>query len=435
MTRREFDWMNMPDGFEFGIVETDEEIEELIKFTDSVHEEDDSVYLRRLIENLPDFGRQSNYYIKDSDKGLIVSSINAIPSVWDYDGIPLRNLEMGFVGTLQEYRRKGLVRVLYSYFDRQLQEGEYDISTIQGIPHFYRQFGYDFLLPLGRNVVIRADQIPAASTDPPPQYMNINVRNATTGDLQEIANLYDELGARLQVSVRRDERLWEVQERLKIEDEKQFETMVLEHDGKIDGYFRVLVRGDEKQAPYGVFVHVTESSIRSLDSVMRTLQFLRAKAVSLGLYLVLVPGTVQSNLARMALDFHGKMSVGWKHQVRFPDILRFLNKIRPVMERRIKGTMFENLTRQIFINTHTNCFELNFENGKVGEIQDIGAPESGTKRSIRTSQSDFVRLILGEYTIEEINLTNIDFIIQGGWRELVTTIFPKGESYIFRYHC
>ncbi|MGY5874106.1 MAG: GNAT family N-acetyltransferase [Candidatus Thorarchaeota archaeon] len=435
MTRREFDWMNMPDGFEFGIVETDEELEDLIKFTDSVHEEDDSILLRRLIDNLPDFGRESNYYIRDSDKGVIVSSINAIPSVWVYDGIPLRNLEMGFVGTLQEYRRKGLVRVLYSYFDRQLQEGEYDISTIQGIPHFYRQFGYDFLLPLGRNVVLRADQVPVPSAESPPQYMSINVRNATSDDLQEIANLYDELGARLQVSVRRDERLWEVQERLKIEEDKQFDTMVLEHDGKIDGYFRVLVRGDEKQAPYGVFVQVTESSIRSLDSVMRTLQFLRAKTISHGLYLILVPGTVQSNLSRMALDFHGKMNVGWKHQIRIPDMLRFLNKIRPVMERRIKGTMFEGLTRQIFINTHANCYELNFENGKVGEVQAIGAPESGTQRSIRTSQSDFVRLILGEYTIEEINLTNIDFIIQGGWRELVTTIFPKGESYIFPYHC
>ncbi|MHA1576969.1 MAG: GNAT family N-acetyltransferase, partial [Candidatus Thorarchaeota archaeon] len=170
MSIKQLDWLDLPDGFEFGIVETDEELEELIEFNSTVHEPTDGEYLKRLIEYLPRFGREMNFYIRDSENGHIVSSINAIPSVWEYDGIALNNLELGFVGTLKEYREKGLLRILYSYFDRLLKN--YDISTIQGIPYLYRTFGYDFIIPLGRKFFLAVDHIPSFNKESPPDFMN-----------------------------------------------------------------------------------------------------------------------------------------------------------------------------------------------------------------------------------------------------------------------
>ena len=90
--------MELPDGFEFGFVETDEEVEELLKFHSIVHPEDDIEELRRQIDHLPGFGREMNYFIRDLDKGIIVTALNSIPFTWNYEdtwvGLVLsRNIE------------------------------------------------------------------------------------------------------------------------------------------------------------------------------------------------------------------------------------------------------------------------------------------------------------------------------------------------------
>jgi len=72
VTIKQLDWLNVPDGFEFGVVETDAELEELIKFNATIHEPTDGEFLKRLIENLPRFGREMNFYIRDSEKGHIL---------------------------------------------------------------------------------------------------------------------------------------------------------------------------------------------------------------------------------------------------------------------------------------------------------------------------------------------------------------------------
>ena len=182
--------MDLPDGFEFGIVQTDDEVEELLEFQSIVHSDDDSEELRRQIDSIPGFGREMNYYIRDLDKNKIVSALNSIPFIWHYEDIPLRNLELGWVGTLKEYRRRGLQRSLYSHFNKVLIEGNYDISSIQGIPFFYRQFGYDFVIPLDHTVWIRTTQISPVDDKNPPEYMKLKIRKAEKKDLPSMIGIH-----------------------------------------------------------------------------------------------------------------------------------------------------------------------------------------------------------------------------------------------------
>ncbi len=436
MVGKEYDWLNLPDGFEFGIVQTDDELEELLSFNATMHEPTDAELLKRLIENLPNFSREMNYYIRDTDKGIIVATINSIPSIWEYDGIPLRNLELGFVGTLTEYRRKGLQWALHAYFNHVLINGKYDISTIQGIPYFYRDnFGYDFILPLYQTMTIRVDQIPSANPEKEPIKDEILIRPAEESDRGQIIKLYDELKERLLVAAHRADDLWDVQERLRTEDQWKWETMVLEYNGKIDGYFRMIVKGNLSEASHNARLTILESSIRSYDSVMTTLRYLRTQASNKGLTLVVVPDTPVSNLCRITRDLGGVATPGWKHMVRIPDITHFLNKIRPVLEHRLHGTMFEGLTQELALNTYRNCYLLNFVQGNLDTITDIGMQNTDARSEIRMPPDDFVRLLLGAYTIDQLKETNIDFIVSGTQKALLTSLFPKKESYIFPYHC
>lgn len=436
MAGKRYDWSNLPEGFEFGIVQTDDELEELLTFNATIHEPEDAVFLKRLIENLPNFSREMNYYIRDTDKGIIVATINSIPSIWEYDGVPLRNLELGFVGTLEEYRRKGLQWALYSYFNHILINEKYDISTIQGIPYFYRNnFGYDFILPLHQTMTIRVDQIPSTNPEKEPLADGILIRPAEESDREHIVKLYDELKGRLLISAQRSNDLWDAQERLRIEDRWLWNAMVLERNGKIDGYFRMMVRGNPSESSHNVHLEIIESSIRSYDSVMTTLRYLRTQALNKGLTLVVIPNTSASNLCRITLDLGGVPTPGWKHMVRIPDIIQFLNKIRPVLEHRLHGTMFEGLTQELALNTYRNCYLLNFIHGCLDPIIDIGMQNTDARREIRMPPDDFVRLLLGAYTIDQLKETNIDFIVHGNRKALLASLFPKKESYIFPYHC
>lgn len=67
--------------------------------------------------------------------------------------------ELGCVATLQEYQHQGLQRRLMAEYHERVSEQEYDLCAIEGIPYFYRQFGYEYALPLDEQIRIRLDEI------------------------------------------------------------------------------------------------------------------------------------------------------------------------------------------------------------------------------------------------------------------------------------
>ena len=430
--KREFSWLKMPEGFEFGIVETDEELEELIRLNNEIHDSSAGKMLRRLIENLPGFGRELNFFIRDTNNGEIVASTNAIPCNWSYSGITIKNLELGFVGTQEEYQRKGFFHILYQYFRHLLEQAAYDVSSIQGIPYFYRQYGYDFILPLGRTIILSQDSLPSLVPDSLPSFMSVNVRPASQGDLPKLMELYAIAQKPLLISAERDERLWKAQESIGMSDEIQVQTMVLEHNGAIDGYFRVGERRDHDTEKVDAIV-VRESSILSYDSVIRALHFLKDMAQNANASIIEVPGDPISNLGQIALDYGGIMQRGWKFQIMIPNTLRFLNKIRPALEARLKSTMYQGLTRELVISTYRNCYPLKFVDGKLGLIEDLGMQSTKSRHNIRVPPQDLIRLILGDCSIDELGQHDMDFIVRPGMKHLLETLFPKQESYLYPY--
>ncbi len=427
--------MDLPDGFEFGIVKTDEEVEELLKFHSIVHPDDDTEELRRQIDHLPGFSREMNYYIRDIDKDLIVSALNSIPSIWNYENIPLQNLELGWVGTLKEYRRRGLNRLLQTHFDSVLFNGKYDLSTIQGIPYYYRQFGYDFVIPMDRTVWTRTNQIPPFDTEKPPEYMKLKVRLAEKKDIPTMMELFDEHNRDLLVYVPRSKELWEIQEKYKRQFENEFLTYVLIDGSKIIGYFRVVKNISKDSPPKKSSMNVIESSIQTYDGVLRVFQFLREEALRSDFPLLSSQGPSCNNLSKVMENYGGYVGDGWKYQIRIPSMVEFLKKISPVLEKRLEGTMFEGITYDLIMNTFQNCYVLKFTNGKIVDVTDLGPQEVDENRAFRSPPQDLVRLVLGAYSIKELNQNNIDFIVSSGVRLIAETLFPKLESSIYLYFC
>jgi hypothetical protein len=128
---------------------TDErDVERLATFNTHIHGAGVGALTQALIREHPATRPAHWLYIEDTTTGQIVSSLCLLPWLWRYEEVTLRAGEMGLVGTLEPYRHRGLIRTLNEHFTTLLHTEGFDLSHIQGIPYFYRQFGYEYALPL-----------------------------------------------------------------------------------------------------------------------------------------------------------------------------------------------------------------------------------------------------------------------------------------------
>jgi hypothetical protein len=331
----------------------------------------------------------------------------------------------------------GFIRYLYEQFDKELKAGGYHISTLQGIPEFFRQFGYDFLFPLGQfsQLVLRPDQIPRIWSEEPPLFMSLDVQNTTDSTLDDIIELYDEIGSRLLVRSFRTRELWELQERLQRWRSFHFVTKVITENNRVVGYLRYIIHGEKSpmaQVWESSALDVIESSISSYNGVMRGLYHLKDVAKEHQLPLIFLPITIASNLTRLCMDLGGQTEVRWKHQIRVPDMIHLLEQITPALEQHLVGTMFNDITCVLRVNTYSHCYELHFEHGKLNLIKDLGRQPWG---DLSLRNHDFVRLIFGQINLSELMKTSDDVMVSGELVEFFNTLFPRGESFIHYYHC
>jgi predicted acetyltransferase len=114
---------------------------------------------------------------------------------------------MAIVGTLPAYRNRGLVRTLVNHLKDMLAEGEYDLSHLGGIPYFYRQFGYEYALPLEGNWHLPLCQIPSAAKNAPAY----TFRDATTDDIPTLMEMNEVATRDLNISAVREPEVWRYQ--------------------------------------------------------------------------------------------------------------------------------------------------------------------------------------------------------------------------------
>ena len=109
--------------------------------------------------------------VEATRSGDIVSSLNLIAQTWTYGGIPFGVGRVELVGTRPDYRRRGLVRRQMDVVHQWSAERGHLVQAITGIPHYYRQFGYEMALDLGGGRAGYPPQVPelAAETTEPYQ--------------------------------------------------------------------------------------------------------------------------------------------------------------------------------------------------------------------------------------------------------------------------
>ena len=356
-------------------------------------------------------------FVEDEETGEIVSSLCLIPWEWHYEDVTLKAGEMGIVGTLEPYRRRGLIRAQAEYHRELLLDRGFDLSQIQGIPYFYRQFGYEYTLPLEGGYSIEMHQIPEPDGDE-----DYKCRPETAADLSALKRLYDEASRNLAIHTSRDDAIWRYLSEHSSATITAYTGWVVEDAGKgITGYFRIQKYG------FGRSLNVYEASEMSYEAALAALRYMGRLAVERekpNIRLILPANCVLTQVAR----HHGAHDLGtYAWQIHIPDVARILRTIGPVLERRLAESPFAGLTEEVRINLYRDTIALHFNNGKINKVESLGAAGG----PIRIPPRAFVLLILGYRNREELRESWPDLGMPPKYAYLIDVLFPKMTPHIY----
>lgn len=408
---------SVPKGFRVRTIKNDEDIEMAVQFNDLIHGEPVGEMVRALCTHHPATSLEDFFFVEEEATGKMVSFLCLIPLKWSFEGVELKVAELGCVGTLESYRRRGFIRALNQRYEERLKEGGYDLSVVEGIPYFYRQFGYEYALPLGEECTISLDQIPDQKEGQTQK--KITIRPFTLKDIPEASRLFEQSVSKFSIHTIRNEDIWRYQEERRMASGERFESYAVESNGTMIGYFRLNKDKD---------VSILEASDIDYDSALEVLRYAKSitKSEEKSPY-IKVRGSSSSPFVEVAKYLGGKVRPHYAFQIRIPDVCRFLTKMKPILERRIRDSVLRGLTATVKINLYIKALELHFVSG---EFQKVVSTKPSKEWDVGFHPLAFYKLLVGYKNREELSAQYHDVIVNEKMHHIIDTLFPKTISFI-----
>ena len=402
-------------------ISTPEEIDRLAAFNVAIH--GDAILdnmTRTLINYHPSTHPHEWLFVEDPTNGKIVSSLCLIPWQIRYGSVILQGGEMGIVGTDEAYRHQGLIRALDQRFSELLDEGGYHLSHIQGIPYYYRQFGYEYTLPLEGGWQLALHKIP----DELPNYaQEFSFRQAELTDIPYLAQYYNAAMRELDISVLRNDKIWHYLLEQENNLQGSQETWVIQdQQNEPMGYCRVAKEG------FGNGLIIDEVSQLSQPAAVAVLYWLKAMAIEREKPYLRLSMSDTCALIATAQAWGAQSEGRYAWQIKLPNVARLLRQITPVLEERIAQSPFAQLNQSVVINLYRQAYELKFVDGQINTVNELSFYEGASTLSLPPAQ--FVPLVLGYKNRQELQEFYPDVSTRGQAQYLVDVLFPKMKSFL-----
>ena len=371
--------------------------------------------------------------IEEASTRRIVSSLNLIPQTWSYEGIEFGVGRPELVGTLPEYRGRGLVRIQFDEIHQWCTERGLTVQAITGIPYFYRQFGYEMAIDLDGRRFGHEAHVPKLKEGEEESY---HIRLAREADLPFIAKTYDELRQRNMIVCERTPEIFHY----------ELGGQEIEH-----AFAQTCVIEDKTSEPAGFLKHLCFVSNGSLTSILYELK----PDVS---WLEVTPSVVrylwQTGQEYARRDGTACRSFGFalgeEHPayeaikdrlpevrgsyawyMRVPDLPGFLNHIRPVLERRLAESIAAGHSREVKISFYRSGLRFVMEHGQLKTIE-VWKPTPRDEGEIAFPGLTFLQILFGYRSYEELHYAFPDcWCDSEEVRVLINILFPKKPSNIY----
>ncbi|MCL4507079.1 MAG: GNAT family N-acetyltransferase [Chloroflexi bacterium] len=405
------------DGLILGSASSVDDVERIAQFNGVIHGPGIVSMTRNIFLNHPDTCGSDLIYVEDTKSGQIVSSLCLIPWRLSYGAAQFNSGEMGIVGTLEPYRRRGLIRAQVDIFKQRLKDRECVLSHIQSIGYYYRQFGYEYAMPLEGGLIVTRRNLAAPAT---PSY---NFRLAIMEDIPTLIEMADQAATDITIHTVRSTAIWRYLMGHSVGTEMESEVWLAQNpQAQIVGYMRL------PKHHFGEELTVSEASRMDFDTAVAGLHFLVQLAEERSTPGVRLCLPANTNLMRVARSFGARDIGAYAWQVHVPDIAALLRAIGPELERRLSESMFAGLTRDIELGFYRQTVKLAFTNGRLTEVSDLGFTDGA---AIRFPANAFTPLVLGHHSLSEVLATYPDAGVPPAYRLLMETLFPKVQAFLY----
>jgi hypothetical protein len=412
------------------------DLDALVAFNSLIHSNDDepSTFAGAsasdlLGKHLPHPGSSPTNFtiVEDTATGVIVSSLCLIPQTWRYGDVQFPATLIEMVGTRPEYRNRGLVRRQFEVVHGWCEERGIVVQGISGIPWYYRQFGYEYALPLSTGRVARRSMAPKLEGDEP-----VRLREAVAEDAAFIARLDETNHRRWLVTAVRDESTW------------QYE--IVGRDPASDSVAHVFIIDDSDGTPIG---HVAYADLPDDPPWIVSFELLETES-----WLNVVPTVLRHLLAVVDArgddrpELYAALELGADHPsytampnvlsptakqhafyLRVPDLASFLMRIAPVLEQRMVGSVAHGYSGELPVNLYRTGLNLTFDDGRL-----VSVSQERMEYTVAASFPDltFLQLLFGFRSLDELDSWYPDCRIRtNDARVLLDVLFPKQPSFLW----
>ncbi|MEE4195128.1 MAG: GNAT family N-acetyltransferase [Anaerolineae bacterium] len=363
----------------------------------------------------------------------IVSTMCIIPQTWQYGGVPFKFVRPEIVGTLDEYRKRGLVKAQFDWHHRWCDDNGCLVQGITGIPYFYRQFGYEYALNLDGAVRAFELQLPLKVEEGQPEPCKF--RDAALEDIPFLMQCDRAFTERNSISVPRDAACWAY----------ELEGM---HTNNIY-YRRIVIITTNEEEPIGFYIHpgmVWGTSLtigrfemmpgqywaKMIPAVLRDawkrgVQYAAEKEGGACKSLRLTLGENHPAHSLLSHWFKGEYDhYGW--YLRVSDLPKFIETIAPALEKRLENSLFHGYSGELKLNFYKDGLKVTFDGGKI--VSAAAWRESGDDRdSARFPELTFYQLLFGYRSLKELHHIYPDTYARDEEHvELLKVLFPTTKN-------
>jgi hypothetical protein len=424
---------------------THEDTQALVDFNARIHYEGEDgkldervgTWTRDLMERPhPTFDVGDFTLVEDISTGKIVSTMNLISQTWSYAGISFGVGRPELVGTLPDYRNRGLVRAQFEVIHQWSRERGELLQAITGIPYYYRIFGYEMALSLGGGRAGFKPYIPKLKAGEPEPY---SIRPATEGDIPFISKLYNQNSSRSLVSCVWSEALWEYELNGKTErNVNRAELRVIETPaGEPVGFLAHPYRRWSSMMPAILYEvkqgiswgAVTPSVVRYLQHAgeQRPADFSEEAFESFGFWM----GS-EHPVYQVLGDQLPRVRMPYAWYIRVADQPGFIKHIAPVLEKRLEGSVFAGHSGELKISFYRSGLRMRFENGSLIQVEGWKPSPQAHSGNAAFPGLTFLQLLFGYRSINELKYAFPDCITDSDSdHALLNILFPKQVSNVW----
>lgn len=381
----------------------------------------------------PTFNPDDFTIVEEISTGRIVSTLNLISQTWSYEGIQFGVGRPELVGTLPEFRNRGLVRLQFEEIHQWSSERGEVVQAITGIPFYYRQFGYEMAIDLDGRRFGHAAHVPKLKDGEQEPYW---VRPAQVDDLPFIAETYTEIRKRNMIVCERTPEIFRYElGSQEIENAFSRICVVVNAGGERVGYLRHL--SFVSNGSLAAIFYQLKSGVSWLDVTPSVVRYLwqtgqefakRDGKVCISFGFALGEGhPAYEALSGRLPDVRGPYA--W--YVRVPDLPGFLNHIKPVLERRLAESIAIGLSREIKISFYRSGLRFVIDHGHITIIEPWKPSPNTDEGHIAFPNLTFLQMVFGYRSYEELHYAFPDCWCEvEEVRVVVNALFPKKISNI-----